>query len=49
MYLPVIVGVWNQDDLWNGKYTFDDWADMIEIIRVKNENEYRALNAKEVN
>lgn len=31
--------MWKQHELWDGTYTFDDWADIVEIIMVKRENE----------
>lgn len=42
LYLPVISGMWKQHELWDGTYTFDDWADAVEMIQVKSENEARA-------
>ena len=41
LYLPVISGMWRQHELWDGTYTFDDWADAVEMIQVKSENEAR--------
>lgn len=42
VYLPVIEGMWKQHELWDGTYTFNDWADAVEIIAVRKENEKRA-------
>ena len=41
LFMPVITGFWKQHELWDGTYTFNDWLDVVEIIEVKNENEYR--------
>ena len=37
----MIAGVWQQHELWDGTYTFNDWLDAVEMIEVKNENEDR--------
>ena len=42
-FLPVAAGMWRQHELWDGTYTLDDLLDAAEVIRVKKENEYRAL------
>jgi len=42
-FLPVMAGMWRQHELWDGTYTLDDLLDAVEVIRVKRENEYRAL------
>ena len=34
-----------QHELWDGTYTLDDLLDIVELIRVKRENEYRAAEA----
>ena len=44
--MPVVAGIWEQCDLWNGKYTLDDLMDIIEVLRVKNENERRSMEKK---
>ena len=44
-FLPVTAGMWQQHELWDGTYTFDDLLDAVEVIRVRRENEYRALEA----
>ena len=36
--------MWEQHELWDGTYTFDDWLDAIEMIEVKNENKERAYD-----
>ncbi len=46
LFLPVSVGMWQQHELWDGTYTLDDLLDIVELIRVKHENEYRAWRAK---
>lgn len=33
--------MWQQHELWDGTYTFDDWLDAVELIEVKMENEAR--------
>ena len=45
LFLPVAAGLWRQHELWDGTYTLDDLLDAVELIRVKRENEYRALEA----
>jgi len=47
LYAPVIAGVWEQKELWDGSYTLDDLADMHEILLVKTENQERAREAAE--
>ena len=42
-FLPVTVGMWRQHELWDGTYTLDDLFDAVEVIRVRRENEQRAL------
>lgn len=44
LYLPVITGKWQQHELWDGTYTFTDWADIVEIIEVENENKSRYMD-----
>ena len=34
--------MWRQQELWDGTYTLDDLLDIVEMIRVRRENEYRA-------
>ena len=34
--------MWRQHELRDGTYTLDDLLDIVELIRVKHENEYRA-------
>ena len=43
LFLPVSAGMWKQHELWDGTYTLDDLLDAAELIRVKHENEYRAM------
>lgn len=40
-YLPVIAGEWQQHQIWDGTYTFDDLVDWHEMYSVKKENEKR--------
>ena len=35
--------MWRQHELWDGTYTLDDLLDIVELIRVKHENEYQAM------
>ena len=44
-FLPVTAGLWKQHELWDGTYTLDDLLDAVEVIRVRRENERRALEA----
>ncbi len=45
-FLPVMAGMWRQHELWDGTYTLDDLLDAVEVIRVKRENENRAMEAR---
>ena len=45
LFLPVAAGHWRQHELWDGTYTLDDLLDIVELIRVRRENEFRALSA----
>jgi hypothetical protein len=45
LFLPVSAGMWRQHELWDGTYTLDDLMDIVELIRVKRENERRAAEA----
>ena len=45
LFLPVSAGIWRQHELWDGTYTLDDLLDIVELIRVKRENEARAADA----
>ena len=38
-------GYWRQHELWDGTYTLDDLRDIVELVRVKRENEARAADA----
>ena len=42
LFLPVAAGHWRQHELWDGTYTLDDLLDIVELIRVKRENDFRA-------
>jgi hypothetical protein len=44
-FLPVTAGMWRQHELWDGTYTLDDLLDAVEVIRVRRENEARALHS----
>jgi len=41
VYAPVIAGMWQQHELWDGTYTFSDLLDAHELLLVKQENERR--------
>ena len=43
--MPVAAGHWRQHELWDGTYTLDDLLDIVELIRVRRENENRAAEA----
>ena len=45
LFLPVSAGFWRQHELWDGTYTLDDLLDIVELIRVRRENEYRLRSA----
>ena len=40
--------MWQQHELWDGTYTLDDLLDIVELIRVRRENEKRAAEAARV-
>ncbi len=44
--MPVAAGMWRQHELWDGTYTLDDLLDIVELIRVRNENQARASEAR---
>jgi len=44
-FLPVTAGMWRQHELWDGTYTLDDLLDAVEVIRIRWENERRAMEA----
>ena len=39
LFLPVAAGHWRQHELWDGTYTLDDLLDIVELIRIRRENE----------
>ena len=43
--MPVAAGFWRQHELWDDTYTLDDLLDIVELIRVRRENENRAAEA----
>ena len=47
LFLPVAAGHWRQHELWDGTYTLDDLLDIVELIRVRRENESRAMEARQ--
>ena len=46
LFLPVSQGFWKQHELWDGTYTLDDLLDIIELIRIRRENEFRAAEVR---
>ena len=42
-FLPVAAGFWKQHEIWDGTYTLDDLMDIVELILVSNENQWRAM------
>ena len=42
-FLPVAAGYWRQHEMWDGTYTLDDLMDIVELIQVSNENQWRAM------
>ena len=40
--------MWQQHELWDGTYTLDDLLDIVELIRVRRENERRAAETARV-
>ena len=45
LFTPVMEHLWKQHELWDGTYTLDDLLDVTEMIRVRRENEYLAMEA----
>ena len=45
LFAPVSAGLWRQHEFWDGTYTLDDLLDIVELIRIRRENEYRAAEA----
>jgi len=45
LFPPVAQGYWRRHGLWDGTYTLDDLPDIVELIRVRRENENRAAAA----
>ncbi|WP_375293624.1 DUF6889 family protein [Clostridium estertheticum] len=46
-YAPVIAGIWQQHELWDGTYNLDDLLDAHEMLAVKRDNESKAYKAAE--
>ncbi len=44
---PVAAGLWQQHELFDGTYDFDDLLDAHELLAVKAENAWRAQQAAE--
>ena len=45
LFIPVMEGLWQQHELWDGTYTLDDLLDVTEMIRIRRENECRAIES----
>ena len=48
LFVPVTAGLWKQHETWDGTYDLDDLLDIVEVLKVKNENERRANEAAEL-
>ena len=46
LFWPVAERLWQQHELWDGTYTLDDLLDITEMLRVRNENQARAVEVK---
>ena len=46
LFWPVTEHLWQQHELWDGTYTLDDLLDITEMLRVRNENQARAMEAR---
>ena len=45
--VPVMAGIWQQHQLWDGTYDFEDLLDAHEFLYVREENKRRAHAAAE--
>ena len=45
--VPVVAGIWQQHEIWDGTYDFDDLLDAHEMLYVREENKRRAQAAAE--
>ena len=45
--MSLAAGMWRQHELRDGTYTLDDLLDIVELIRVRRENESRAMEARQ--
>ena len=43
--VPVVAGIWQQHEIWDGTYDFDDLLDAHEMLYVREENRRRAQAA----
>ena len=32
LYVPVLAGLWQQHELWDGTYTLNDLLDIVEVL-----------------
>lgn len=48
IYAPVTAGIWQQHELWDGTYTFNDLLDAHEIMLVKAENQRREAEYQKI-
>ena len=44
--MKVAAGIWKQHELRDGTYILDDLLDIVELIRARNENQARAMEAQ---
>lgn len=49
LFTPVVAGMWQQHEAWDGTYTLGDLLDAHEMIAVRNENERRQREQAEIN
>ena len=45
--VPFVAGIWQQHEIWDGTYDFDDLLDAHELLYVREENRRRAHAAAE--
>ena len=46
-FAPVMTGAWQQHQVWDGTYTYDDLLDWHEMQSIKKENERRIRTYEE--
>ena len=48
LFAPVVNGMWQQHEVWDGTYTLTDLLDAHEMMLVRAENERRAREQQEM-